>query len=286
MNYSYVRNDEYHISNFFKTITKIKIMDSNMTETPVNEPVQEVKEDTPDPMDTDSKKESEAPENPPKTEQEAMLLALQADIRALRDTLNAEKKQKERAEEIVSKVQARESDKYSRKFDEEIKPFLADLAKNETSNPEISSAIDNLTSNIESVIKKTGFVGNQAPKEEQMYTVLSACASAQKINSSTLAKILKSEAEWGQKVQEKTKELEASKNEIEKLKAELEKLSNDTSNPVNHFKSDVPKAAPPAITVEAPVIQAVAHSEKSSTAPPPLFDLTPNTNWRSMWRSA
>ena len=239
----------------------------------------------------------ETPTEPPKTEHEAMLLALQADVRALRDTLNKEKEQKEAAEKklaeeqesksglenIVTDYRQRETSKHEKDFKENLLPYLESVKKQK---PELGTTMDSVSKNIEDVILKTGFVGEQTPQEE-VYKVLTACASAQKINNTTLANILKNEAEWGEKVKSKDKELAASNDEIAKLKAELEKLSKDNTNPVNHFESAVPKELEQPSITEAPVVPVVAHSEQATKAPHDLlFDMKPNNNWRSLWRSA
>ncbi len=241
---------------------------------------------------------AETPSEPPKTENEAMLLALQADIRALRDTLNKEKEQKEEAERklaeevetkskldnIVSEVRQRESSKHEKDFQDNILPYLDAIKKHK---PDVEGALNNVSSRINSSIKETGFVGADVTADEQMYQVLTACASAQKINNSTLAKILKNEAEWGEKMQEKDKQLSASQEEVDKLRIELEKLSKDNTNPVNHFNTSVPKEVEQPTITDAPVVPVVAHSEKASKAPSDsLFDMTPNNNWRSLWRNA
>lgn len=246
-------------------------------------------------------KEIDIPQEPPKTENEAMMLALQSDIRALRDTLNKEKEQKEEAERklkeeqenkdqlnnIVTKVRERESDKHSKKFETEIKPFLTNLKADESTSDEVKTAIDNLSSNIENVIKKTGFVGSGAPKEEEMYTVLSACASAQQINSSTLAKILANEAKNAQKIEEQESLLKNSKDQISKLKAELEKFNKDNSNPASHFENnDVPKVE--VQDTQPQMISAVASAASTESKKPaisPLFDMKPMNNWRSAWKN-
>lgn len=206
-----------------------------------------------------------------------MSQAMAQDLRAMKEQLEKERAERESLikqmkekethtkalEDTVERVKDEKKKVYTNIINEDIKPWMDKKFEAAKGDDELVSSLDHINSSLKSGLDNA-FMDN---KEKSLLRFVESVASAEKVTSSTLEKLLKTEAEWGQKYEDlmkqkeeiekqasdKAKELEDSaalkekmvedlKKELEELKATAAKAQEQASaNPNNvegHFDGD------------------------------------------------
>lgn len=181
-----------------------------------------------------------------------MTSAMAEDLRAMKDELDKERKERDQLleqmkerethtaalERTVEQVKDEKKKVYSNIINENIKPWMEKKREAAKDDDELMNSIDHIGTSL-----KTGLDNAfMEPKEKSLLRFVESVASAEKVTSSTLASMLKTEQEWGKKYEdlmkqkedieakagEKAKELEEStalkEKMVEDLKKELEEL--------------------------------------------------------------
>lgn len=259
-----------------------------------------------------------------------MTSAMAEDLRAMKEQLDKERKERESLlsqmserenhtkalEKTVEQVKDEKKKVYSNIINEDIKPWMEKKREQAKDDDELMKSIDHIDTSLNAGLDNAFM----EPREKSLLRFVESVASAEKVTSSTLAGLLKTEQEWGQKYEklmetkaeiekqasEKAKELEESaklKEEmVNKLKAELEELKATAdqaqkkaeANPNNvdgHFdgekKGDVGEGTdgPPAATPVEPAAAAApavtATASGVANTFDSIFDFRPRANWRS-----
>lgn len=181
-----------------------------------------------------------------------MTSAMAEDLRAMKEQLNKERKEREdlllqmnerethtkALEQTVEQVKDEKKKVYGNIINEDIKPWIEKKREAAKDDDELMKSIDHIDTSLNAGLDNAFM----EPKEKSLLRFVESVASAEKVTSSTLAGLLKTEQEWGEKYEklmetkaeiekqasEKAKELEESaklKEEmVTKLKAELEEL--------------------------------------------------------------
>lgn len=181
-----------------------------------------------------------------------MTSAMAEDLRAMKEQLNKERKEREdlllqmnerethtkALEQTVEQVKDEKKKVYGNIINEDIKPWIEKKREAAKDDDELMKSIDHIDTSLNAGLDNAFM----EPKEKSLLRFVESVASAEKVTSSTLAGLLKTEQEWGAKYEklmetkaeiekqasEKAKELEESaklKEEmVTKLKAELEEL--------------------------------------------------------------
>lgn len=223
-----------------------------------------------------------------------MTSAMAEDLRAMKAQLDKERAEREQLmvqmkerethtkalEDTVEKVKDEKKKVYTNIINEDIKPWMDKKREAAKDDDELMQSIDHIDTSLKTGLDNA-FMDN---KEKSLLRFVESVASAEKITSSTLAQMLKTEQEWGKKYEdlmkqkeeiekaagEKAKELEESsalkekmvedlKKELEELKATAAKAQEQASaNPNNvegHFdnKEGEQGQAPPASEEASPM---------------------------------
>lgn len=254
-----------------------------------------------------------------------MSQAMAEDIRALKTQLDKERDERKRIEEelskrenhykelesTVEKVKAEKKDVYGHIINEDIKPWMTRFKEKVKDDKELVQSFDT----IDSTLKKGLDNAFMNEEEKSLFRFVESVASADKVTSSTLAQLLRTEQEWGQKYEDlmkqkeaiekeaamRSKELEEStalkekmvedlKKELEELRATAMRAQNNINNVEGHFEGAAPAVetgAPPAVVpavvpaVGAPTVTATASRNKGKFDS--IFDFRPRTDWRTRY---
>jgi len=235
------------------------------------------------------------------TEQlQKMTRAMAEDLRAMKAELDAERAAKQAAESSLTergeslkalesqmeRVNAERREQYGELLDKDVVPYLHQLKETlGGKDPKLERSIETMEAGLRSGLENA-YADTNA---EAGLRVLHAVASANKMNSSTLDGLIKSEHEWGvnyekllkektalQEEMSATAEASAAKDKaLEALRAEMDamraKSSEAVSNAESHFES------PPV------VVAATASSEEASAGFDSIFDYKPRYNWRTAY---
>lgn len=222
--------------------------------------------------------------------------------------------------EALENVRKQKKEQYKEIVNENVKPFLEKLRAESNNNTKLASAIDYIETDVNAAVEK----GCIDPKDDNTVTFITAVASADKVRSSDLQRLLQTEEQWGKQMEElkqqkeelekqaaeKDKEYQEAKELqdklVEQLRAELreiqttaEKTKENINNQEAHFteKEAVVESTPmesdavPASSEEAKVVQATASGSKTSSGInqlmdfQPLFTFKPDPNWRTRTNS-
>lgn len=248
-----------------------------------------------------------------------MAQAMAEDIRTLKSQLDKEREDRRKIEEeyslkesrfrdlesTVEKVKEEKKNVYGQIINDDIKPWMSKFKERIKNDKELMSSFDT----IDNTLKKGLDNAFMNDEEKSLFRFVESVASADKVTSSTLDGLLKTEQAWGVKYEElmkekaileeekqkREKELEQASLEkeevVEKLKKELEELratvgraQNNINNVDGHFVGehvDTPSsvAPTPSAPVVAPTVTATA--SKNSGKFESIFDFRARNDWRS-----
>lgn len=243
-----------------------------------------------------------------------MVKTLANDLRILKSELDAERKKREEIETSarareeylkeleanVNAVKVEKREQYGKILDEDVMPYLKSFKE----DPQLVTAVEHMEGTLKSGLDNA-FMN---PAEHNTLRLMTAVASADKIRSSDLQRLLETERGWHERMEEmtqkskeieeaalkKTKEIEEAsaakdelvrqlQEELTRLRNEAEKSKENISNTEAHFDAKAPPIAPLHVPVSAPVVQATASGARASSSRgiDSIFDFRPRTSWRT-----
>jgi chromosome segregation ATPase len=188
-----------------------------------------------------------------------MTSAMAEDLRAMKAQLDKERaereqlmtKMKEREthtkalEDTVKKVKDEKKKVYTNIINEDIKPWMDKKREAAKDDDELMQSIDHIDTSLKTGLDNA-FMDN---KEKSLLRFVESVASAEKITSSTLARMLRTEQEWGEKYEDLMKQKEeiekaASEKarELEESSAIKEKMVEDLKKELEELKATAAKA--------------------------------------------
>jgi len=237
------------------------------------------------------------------------------DLRTLQAELNAEKEKRalaekrdqerqeylEKLEKSVKAVKEEKIETYGNILKEDVNPYFETL-KTGASDPKLVSAVEFMQKNLENGLNNAFMDEN----ENHTLRLVTAIASADKVRSSDLERMLKTEKQWGEKYQllldekenlkneteSKHKELEESvklksemletlKKELDTLRTQAEKNKSNINNTDAHFDVEMTEKIE-SKNPSSSLVQTVASAASiPKSGIDSLFDFRPRTNWRS-----
>lgn len=188
-----------------------------------------------------------------------MTTAMAEDLRAMKTQLDKERAEREQLmaqmqererhtkvlEDTVEKVKDEKKKVYTTIINEDIKPWMDKKREAAKDDDELMQSIEHIDTSLKTGLENA-FMDN---KEKSLLRFVESVASAEKITSSTLAQMLKTEQEWGKKYEDLMKQ----KEEIEKAAGEKakelaessalkEKMVEDLKKELEELKATAAKA--------------------------------------------
>lgn len=188
-----------------------------------------------------------------------MTSAMAEDLRAMKEQLDKERKEREQLldqmkerethtaalEKTVEQVKDEKKKVYSNIINEDIKPWMEKKREAAKDDDELMKSIDHIDTSLQTGLDNAFM----EPKEKSLLRFVESVASAEKVTSSTLAAMLKTEQEWGKKYEDLMKqkeEIEAKASEkakeLEESTALKEKMVEDLKKELEELKATAAKA--------------------------------------------